>query len=119
MASFLRSKQAGVQRDLSAGLDSSLFAIDEVLQSFLIACGLLTDFCIGRTLWNQLPSQCSSIRPNPIFACCGNERYKIWEWADICIWAKARQYNFQTSQEGICEDTANLRRQAGLRGYKE
>ena len=30
MASFLRAKQAGVQRDFSAGLDSQHFAIDEV-----------------------------------------------------------------------------------------
>ena len=30
MASFLRAKQAGVQRDFSAGLDPQLFAIDEV-----------------------------------------------------------------------------------------
>lgn len=30
MAAFLRGKQAGVQRDFSAGLDSSLFAIDDV-----------------------------------------------------------------------------------------
>lgn len=30
MAGFLRGKQAGVQRDLSAGLDPELFAIDEV-----------------------------------------------------------------------------------------
>ncbi|KAF6219197.1 hypothetical protein HO133_005022 [Letharia lupina] len=30
MASFLRGKQAGIQRDFSAGLDPQLFAIDEV-----------------------------------------------------------------------------------------
>ena len=30
MASFLRGKQAGVQRDFSAALDAQLFAIDEV-----------------------------------------------------------------------------------------
>lgn len=30
MAGFLRGKQAGVQRDLSAGLDPDLFVIDEV-----------------------------------------------------------------------------------------
>lgn len=79
-----------MQRDFSAGLDSSLFAVDEVGWSFLIAFCLLTDFLIGRTLRNQLPSQCSSIRPSPIFACCGNERHKISERTDICVWAKAR-----------------------------
>lgn len=30
MTAFLRGKQAGVQRDFSAGLDASLFSIDEV-----------------------------------------------------------------------------------------
>ena len=30
MAGFLRGKQAGVQKDLSAGLEPELFAIDEV-----------------------------------------------------------------------------------------
>ncbi len=33
MAGFLRGKQAGVQRDLSAGLEPELFAIDEVHMS--------------------------------------------------------------------------------------
>ena len=30
MAHFLRGKQAGIQKDFSAGLDAQLFAIDEV-----------------------------------------------------------------------------------------
>ena len=30
MTSFLRGKQAGVQRDFSSGLDPQLFAIDQV-----------------------------------------------------------------------------------------
>lgn len=30
MAHFLRGKQAGVQNDLSAGLDPELFAVDDV-----------------------------------------------------------------------------------------
>ena len=30
MAGFLRGKQAGIQRDLSAGLEPELFVIDEV-----------------------------------------------------------------------------------------
>ncbi|KAL6721017.1 Lethal(2) giant larvae sro7 [Lecanora helva] len=32
MTSFLRGKQAGIQRDLSAGLDASLLTIDEVIR---------------------------------------------------------------------------------------
>ena len=30
MAQYLRGKQAGIQKDFSAGLDPQLFAIDEV-----------------------------------------------------------------------------------------
>ncbi len=30
MAGFLRGRQAGIQRDLSAGLEPELFAIDKV-----------------------------------------------------------------------------------------
>ena len=33
MSSFLRGKQAGIQRDFSSGLDPRLFAVDQV-------CGL-------------------------------------------------------------------------------
>lgn len=33
MAHFLRGKQAGVQRDFSAGLAPQLFAIDEVIEA--------------------------------------------------------------------------------------
>ena len=36
MAHFLRGKQAGIQRDFSAGLDPQLFAIDEVSPPFLL-----------------------------------------------------------------------------------
>ena len=46
MASFLRAKQAGVQRDFSAGLDPQLFAIDQVgcymTSKNLVVPGLMT-----------------------------------------------------------------------------
>lgn len=45
MASFLRGKQAGVQRDISAGLDASSFAIDEVRGFPLLPVSSVSDDC--------------------------------------------------------------------------
>ena len=52
MAQFLRGKQAGVQRDLSAGLNAEIFLLDKVWSEPY--SGAIVTF-LGCTLWDQLP----------------------------------------------------------------
>ena len=63
MAQFLRGKQAGIQKDFSAGLDPQLFAVDLVrvisplqTEEPVHAYAKLTSIS-GRSLWYQLPDQ--------------------------------------------------------------
>lgn len=66
MASFLRGKQSGIQRDFSAGIDSHLFAIDEVSSDFtsnLSVCPFSDKLQVARYGIN---SQISALAYDPV-----------------------------------------------------
>lgn len=54
MAQFLRGKQAGIQRDFSAGLDPRRFAVD-LVRTTLSRCGDLSQTTRNRSSDNHLP----------------------------------------------------------------
>lgn len=57
MAHFLRGKQAGVQKDFSAGLDPRFFAIDQVRHYMFSHITIRrADECIGSQIWRQFPA---------------------------------------------------------------
>lgn len=55
MAHLLRGKQAGIQRDFSAGLNPQLFAIDEVPAVHRKNGIEPADSAIGGPIWYQFP----------------------------------------------------------------
>ena len=97
MTSFLRGKQAGIQRDFSAGLDPSLFAIDDVGRDHLFDLGMkmLTGVALGHTVRDQFSGQCHSIRAGTVSTGCWYQRHQIWKWSNLRLRTKASLYNLQ------------------------
>ena len=111
MAHFLRGKQAGVQRDLSASLGPEHFVLDDVRRhSQPVTQFELT--VIVRPLWHQLPGICPRLRSRPIPPRSRHERVKIWGGACLCLWPEAGLRYLQASTKVFTSRTAVLRRQA-------
>lgn len=65
MAHFLRGKQAGIQRDFSAGLSSELFAVDEV-EATLYTFVTVSDSLLVQVARYGINSQISVIAYDPV-----------------------------------------------------
>ena len=115
MAHFLRGKQSGVQRDFSAGLDSQLFAIDQVWRALSVSLGQAKQDLLGDSVWHQFASQRVRVRPHTVSLGSWHQRHEVWHWADIRLWTEARHGHSEADEESIRQDPTILFGQIDLR----
>ena len=98
---------------LCSGRGRVLIHIEYLLFPSLMTCN------VGSTIRYQFPSECSRIRSSPVATRCRHQRYKVWKWKNIHLWAKACLCQLEASKKGLGQDITILRRQTNLRGHKE
>lgn len=111
MAQFLRGKQAGIQRDFSAGLDPQRVAVDLVpLQMSTSPETVQLSARVGSPVWHQLSNQHFSLRPRAELACSRYSRNPVWQWTNLHLRTSACLCYAHATTQGIRQNTPILRR---------